>query len=69
MIKLEEECSKDPEFQIIKNDAVAETEAVSEKKKKKKGKKKEETTTEAINEQIQEDLGDLLSSMNIGGKK
>jgi hypothetical protein len=70
MLKMiEEECANDPEFQIIKSDAIAESEANPDKKKKKKNQnKKEEPTTEQINSEVQEELGDLLSSMNIGGK-
>ena len=39
MLKMiEEECANDPEFQIIKSDAIAESEANPDKKKKKKNK-------------------------------
>ena len=66
MKRIEEECQNDPELNVIKDDAIKETE---EKPKKKKNKKKKEDgpSKEQITEEVQEELGDLLSSMNIGG--
>ncbi len=69
MKRIEEECQNDPELNVIKEDAIKETAEQPSKKKKNKKKKDEGPSKEQITEEVQEELGDLLSSMNIGGGK
>ena len=67
MKRIEEECLNDPELNVIKDDAIKETEKEKPSKKKNKKKKQEGPSKDQITEEVQEELGDLLSSMNIGG--
>jgi hypothetical protein len=68
LARIEKECEEDPEYNIIKQEAMQEAEK-NPKKKNKKKKKEEGPTKEEINSEVQEELGDLLSSMNLGGNK
>ena len=68
MKRIEEEWQNDPELNVIKEDALKETEEKPKKKKNKK-KKNDGPSKEQITEEVQEELGDLLSSLNLGGTK